>query len=101
MSVIQGSCFLIFFVFKCILFFILHTIVINYIYKKVFSGISLWICELLFGTKTICQMILLLIWHENFYSNAFSFCTAKVQNVCEGVHACVCTRGGGMHGVLL
>lgn len=34
MSVIQGSCFLTF-VFKCILFFILYDIVINYIYKMV------------------------------------------------------------------
>lgn len=54
---------------------------------------------------------------RKLYSNAFSFHTtkpsyslslwvnantiAKVQNVCEGVHACVCTREGGLYGVLL
>lgn len=99
---------LLIFVLKCILFFILHDTVINYIYRKDCDYCG---CPHAphFGTVDYCEwggggwQPLLLIWQENFIqmcsftekpSCSDSACKSD-QNVCELVHACVCTREGG------
>lgn len=107
MSVIQGSCCLSF-VFKCILFFILHNIVINYVYKKRFGFSYKCLVNYRLHYKYL-YTILLLIWQENFIQMYFlsawqnhhplhlwlnANTIADVQNVRVCMH--VCTRGGGM-----
>lgn len=98
---------LLIFVFKCILFFILHVTVINYIYKKICWGLFLIVfmhCELLLARKP-CHRVLLLICQDNCIQMCFPsarqthhtlwLCLGECQYNSEGpkcvwVCACMC-----------